>query len=432
MSEAWRAQPGGWLLPNDPIALAWQYPYTTDEAHALLANHLPLVSREEFDAWADAGTIDCAETPQGRRFARSFLGNIVRRRPKLLANAQDLRIHQPTWPTKSPDGEPVYGIFDLDAHLESLMWAQETDRPWIGTPQRFVVRHEIEVKPGAVPVGTLLRVWIPMPKPSPATSLVERVQDGVEMLETWPADTSWTSSKRSVHDTVCATTTMRDDGVRIGVRYAVTLRPSWRCYANDPPTAADLDLGDAHLAMSETGLEERREGAPMDRLIGVVQWIQQNFTYIAALEYRLIPHMARHAFASREGDCGLWTMAFLRAARAAGIPARWRSGWFLKPRGGTMHDWAEANIEPWGWLPVDPTYGLRVLNAPPAMHAHAPWWYVGGNDGLHLTTNTGFAGQFDPPMQYRRADPIDSQRGEVQAPDRALYYGEWTHRVSWQ
>jgi nicotinamidase-related amidase len=45
--------------------------------------------------------------------------------------------------------------------------------------------------------------------------------------------------------------------------------------------------------------------------------------------------------------------------RAAGVPARWQSGWQTKPGDWNMHDWSEFYVEPWGWLPADASYGVR-------------------------------------------------------------------------
>ena len=60
----------------------------------------------------------------------------------------------------------------------------------------------------------------------------------------------------------------------------------------------------------------------------------------------------------------LFFKVLITLCRAAGIPARWQSGWETKPNGWNMHDWAEFYVEPWGWLPADPSYGLQEHDDP--------------------------------------------------------------------
>ena len=57
-------------------------------------------------------------------------------------------------------------------------------------------------------------------------------------------------------------------------------------------------------------------------------------------------------------------MVFVTLCRAAGVPARWQSGWQTKPGDWNMHDWSEFYVEPWGWLPADASYGTRESDDP--------------------------------------------------------------------
>ena len=77
------------------------------------------------------------------------------------------------------------------------------------------------------------------------------------------------------------------------------------------------------------------------------------------------PHYAEAAFYAglgyaKMGEFGHALAALVPLARAAGVPARWQSGWETKPSNWNMHDWAEFYVEPWGWLPIDQSYGRRV------------------------------------------------------------------------
>ena len=41
-----------------------------------------------------------------------------------------------------------------------------------------------------------------------------------------------------------------------------------------------------------------------------------------------------------------------------GIPARWQSGWvYSDSTYDNMHDWAQLYLPPYGWVPMDVTFG---------------------------------------------------------------------------
>ncbi len=63
----------------------------------------------------------------------------------------------------------------------------------------------------------------------------------------------------------------------------------------------------------------------------------------------------------KRGVCQDFTHVFVAAARCAGIPARYISGYFCrtdKTEQNAGHAWAEAYIDDFGWLAFDPTHGI--------------------------------------------------------------------------
>jgi hypothetical protein len=105
----------------------------------------------------------------------------------------------------------------------------------------------------------------------------------------------------------------------------------------------------------------------------------------------------------------------------AGIPARWQSGFERKPGGRWgMHDWTEIYIEPWGWLPADPSYGLQKSSDPRIAD-----FYLGHQDSYRWIVNLDWGRELFPPKQSLRSEPADFQRGEVEVDGRNLYFDEW-------
>ena len=100
------------------------------------------------------------------------------------------------------------------------------------------------------------------------------------------------------------------------------------------------------------------ETNPLEKARRIFRWISKNVPWCAEQEYSIIPSLSAKGLTARRGDCGVQGTSFITLCRAAGVPARWQSGWQLKPGELNMHDWAEIYIEPWGWLPADASWGV--------------------------------------------------------------------------
>jgi hypothetical protein len=87
-----------------------------------------------------------------------------------------------------------------------------------------------------------------------------------------------------------------------------------------------------------------------------------------------------------------------------------------------MHDWTEVYIEPWGWLPCDPSYGLQKSDDPKVRE-----FYIGHQDCYRMIVNTDYGCPLVPPKQSLRSEPADFQRGEVEIDGRNLYFDEWDY-----
>ncbi len=74
------------------------------------------------------------------------------------------------------------------------------------------------------------------------------------------------------------------------------------------------------------------------------------------------PRPATEVFASGKGSARELTQVFIAAARAQNVPARFISGFFLGAEGvgeaGAHHGWAEAFVEPIGWIGFDCALGI--------------------------------------------------------------------------
>jgi transglutaminase-like putative cysteine protease len=76
---------------------------------------------------------------------------------------------------------------------------------------------------------------------------------------------------------------------------------------------------------------------------------------------------AAETYALKRGVCQDLTHVFLSAARSAGVPARYVSGYFRRNDGVTDQDaghaWAEAFVTRLGWVAFDPVNGMCTTDA---------------------------------------------------------------------
>lgn len=150
--------------------------------------------------------------------------------------------------------------------------------------------------------------------------------------------------------------------------------------------------------------------------------------YCSEEEYSTIPSLSEKCLTSGRGDCGVHAMLFITMCRAAGIPARWQSGWQTERVGYDMHDWCEFYVEPWGWLPADPTYGFEKSDDPSVRDFN-----FGHLPAYRMIVNLDYGRELVPPMHSLRSEPLDFQRGEVEIDGNNLYYPHWDYdmQIEW-
>jgi transglutaminase-like putative cysteine protease len=169
------------------------------------------------------------------------------------------------------------------------------------------------------------------------------------------------------------------------------------------------------------------EANPLKRARRIFEFVNNEIRYCAEEEYGTIPAFVEKALRTRKGDCGIQGMTFIAMCRAAGIPARWQSGWETKPGNWNMHDWAEFYVEPWGWLPADLSCGLRTSDDPKVRY-----FYFGHQDSYRLIVNLDYGNELVPPKRSLRSEPADFQRGEVEIDGKNLYFDEWDWEMKFE
>ena len=331
----------------------------------------------------------------------------------------------------------------LEQHLKEVVAAAEAGESPEVTPIRHRISYKLTIPANArgAKAGSVARVWLPYPQEY-------RQQKDVKLISASPGDPviapNATDGKEiggAAQRTLFFERTI-DDPAKPMEFIAVYEYTSFAYY----PKLDDAKAKPLPANWSDAYLRERLphiaftpelrakvaeivgdETNPLAKARRIFQFVSDNIRYCGEEEYGLIPSFSTKALTAQKGDCGVQGMLFITMCRAAGIPARWQSGWETKPINWNMHDWAEFYVAPWGWLPADPSYGLQKSDDPKVR-----WFYFGHQDSYRLIVNLDYGSPLHPPKHSLRSEPADFQRGEVEIDGRNLYFDEWSWNFSFE
>ena len=154
-------------------------------------------------------------------------------------------------------------------------------------------------------------------------------------------------------------------------------------------------------------LRAESEGDTIGFLQALMTQVSEHMTFEAEPTHSATS--AAEAFITRRGICQDHAHIFIACARAAGVPARCVSGYFLRSDGMVRqpagHAWTEAFLPDLGWVGFDPAngicttdahvrvaIGLDYLGAAPVRGTH----YGGGTETLTVAVRVEQAGRAGP------------------------------------
>ncbi|MGL6289534.1 MAG: transglutaminase-like domain-containing protein [Silanimonas sp.] len=407
--------------------IALDFPYDDAAIRRLLDARLRDITDADIERWAASGALEWTRIDGERRWFHRAVGNLLRLAPDAAARAKT--------PPSSADG-PLYALHPL--HTEWLVQAGETasERVVSVDPQHFEVTHTVTVAADAVPAGETIRAWIPFPR------AIEGVQDDVVLVDSTPGAAEIAPNGALQRSAYVEATAVAGEPTRFSITYR--LRTQTRVATLDAPpgralTEAETTTLAEHLAERPPHVVFHPElRAFSERVVGdaraPVAIARRLFDAVSAKpwavarEYSTVDNLSLHALRQPHADCGEKAMLLITLLRMNGIPARWQSGWQLSPDTfDTMHDWLQAYIAPWGWVPLDPTHGPLASDDPALRH-----FYFGGLDGYRIAFNDDWGRAFEPAKDHVRSEPVDAQRGEVEWRGGNLYFDTWGYDVRWQ
>ncbi|HEV2970615.1 MAG TPA: beta-L-arabinofuranosidase domain-containing protein [Pirellulales bacterium] len=405
--------------------------YTTD-ADAMLAKlkqSIPDVTAEDLERWRKAGQLQ-SRTIDGRVW-------YFNREPANLFRFCDEAIRRRT---PAADKKPAWRLED---HLARVIAATKDGTGPEVVPIRQRITYSLTVPasaPGFKP-GAVVRVWLPFPQEY-------RQQKDVKLVRSSPKYGLLAESSNGNPPTAGAAQRTLYFEERVHeppepMTFEEVFEFTSSAYypvlddAKAVPLPADYSEGDLgerppHIRFTPEVRETvarivDNETNPLAKARRIFHFVSNKIAYCAEEEYSTMPSLSTKALASYKGDCGVHAMLFITLCRAAGIPARWQSGWATERVGLDMHDWAEFYVAPWGWLPCDanrPPYGLQDSDDPAIRE-----FYFGHLDSYRLIVNRDYGRDLVPPKQSLRSETLDFQRGEVEIDGKNLYYPHWDYDI---
>lgn len=412
----------------------WDYSLRVGEIQQKIATSIPDVTSDDVTRWIAEGKIQHRRIDGEIRIFRREPGHLFRFSEEVSRRRAPHQRPPATRPTTAP-------AWTLEAHLAAVVHAAR-ERPDAveHLPVRTRVTYAITVPgglPGARP-GSVVAAWLPFPQP------YARQRD-VRLLESDPPDpvvappaiegapvaggAQRTVFLRRIIDDPAKPVKFEVKFEYVTSAYHPRLDDALALPAGDNPFTSYLQERPPHIVFAPELRAKVAEVVgddpnPLSRARKLFYFVDEHLRWTPEEEYSTIPCLSLHGFRRGKGDCGVAAMLYISLCRIAGIPARWQSGWTTNPVGWNMHDWVEIHVEPWGWLPVDPSHGRRKSDDPAVRD-----FYFGHTDSYRLIVNLDYGRELHPPKATLRSEPADFQRGEVELDGKNLYFDQWDYEI---
>ncbi|MDZ7372791.1 MAG: transglutaminase domain-containing protein [candidate division KSB1 bacterium] len=427
----------GKLAPPEAEQLRWEkerlrrirldYSLGRAELLAQLQQRVEAFREEELRQWEGEGRLDYRVIDGETRYLYASVSNLFWRYP-------EIRARQLPRPDRRTEELELYKLV-----REVLAAGRESPDRFV-LPRRFRCTHTVRVQADAVPAGRVVRCWIPYPRAFPFQTDIRLV--AAEPFVAWlaqpeaparsvylerVAEAGKATIFRVTYEYTSYATVHRLDPDK--VEPYDTASPLYRYYTAERPPHVVFRPEFRALLSSIVG-EERN---PLRVARAIYDWIADNLLYSYAHEYSTLRNISLFTLEHRYGDCGQKALLYITLCRLSGIPARWQSGWTIRPGHKSMHDWCEIYIEPYGWIPVDPDRGAwaqrYIETLSPEEKRTIVDFFFGNLDPYHMAANCDHQAPLYPPKTSFRSDDVDFQRAEVECDGENVYFDKFDYEL---
>ena len=377
------------------------YPYGEKEASIILRKGLKNYRKEEFRSWLENGYIDRIRYDNRYLYFSRFFQNLLFLNPALSERKK---------------------IINKKMERAKALLNERITKINSGELLKYRITAGIRVK---LEKTKKYRVWLPIP-------LENGIIENVKILKIEPENNI--ISKESAQNTIYFEAKNNNFYVEFQYQIKETSLGSKNTYDDSKQSfriSEMLKEKYPHVVFSpylrkltENIVSEEKNNYRKAKRI--YDWITENVRYTYVPDYFLFDNISEYVATSLRGDCGMQALLFITMCRIAGIPAKWQSGWYTTPYNVTPHDWAQIYIEPYGWIPVDPSKGGINNNK---NNFYKREFYFGNMDGFRMIANEDFQVDFDPSKKFMRSDPVDNQIGEVETDSENIFPDKFKHKI---
>ena len=386
-----------------------EFPYTKEEAMAIIHQDIPDFTEAEFQELVDQRNIRWIYVNGEERYFNRFYSSLCKAVPEFGKRAQ-----------QQIGGMESIATTNTAVNLRDVTIAKMKEKGELTT--RIRIRATVRLKDAQFTPGMFLRAHLPIP-----AACDQQSQIRIEKI--WP-ETGVIAPETAGQRTVCWEETMEENH-EFGVEYSYLHTAKYKDAYNGTgiPGSYDFDLQqqEPHIVFSpyiQALCAELTEGItdPLAKARAFYDFITRNMYYTYMPNYVTQENLAENCARSYTGDCGVFALLFLTLCRCAGIPAQWQSGLAVEPDFIGGHDWVRFYVEPYGWIFADASYGVSSMRAE---NEERRQFYFGNLDPYRLVANSAFQENFTVPKLQWRTDPYDNQLGEMESADHGFSYGEY-------
>ena len=388
------------------VRMAIEFPYTYDEALAIIREHIPDFTKEEMDRIIAERKIRWSYVNGEFRIFNRFFSSLVKAYAGFAARAN----------------QTLPGVESAIGGIPLLDYSMQKMKENGSMTNRIRIRATAKVKDEVFKPGMFVRVHLPIP------SACEQQSD-IRIESIYPENAN-IASEDALHRAVCWEENM-DENHEFVVEYSYLHTAKYHDVYNakGTPGVYDFDLEEQapHIVFTpyvRALVKELTNGItdPLEKARIFYDFITLNMSYTFMPSYFLLENIPDTCAQNFNGDCGVFALLFLTLCRCAGIPAQWQSGFSAEPDFCGGHDWIRFYVEPYGWLFADCSYGVAANRN---KNEERRKFYFGNLDPYRMVANSAFAAPFTVDKDFWRADPYDNQVGEIETDERGLKYEEY-------
>ena len=388
------------------VRSAVEFPYTYDDALAIIRQHIPDFTTEEWNRIIAERKVRWAYVNGEMRIFNRFFSSLVKAYKGFAKRAN----------------QTLPGVESAVGGIPLLDYAGMKMKEKGSMTNRIRIRATMRIKDENFVPGMFVRAHLPIP------SACQQQRD-IRIEKIYP-ENGRLAPEDAAQRTVCWEENMEENHEFI-VEYSYLHTALYNNLddATGIPGTYDFDLEEQapHIVFTpyiKALAAELAEGVtdPMEKARRFYDFITKNMSYTFMPSYFLLENIPDTCASNFNGDCGVFALLFLTLCRCAGIPAQWQSGFTAEPDFCGGHDWVRFYVEPYGWLYADTSYGVSATRNENESRRK---FYFGNLDPYRMVANSRFQAPFTVRKDHWRADPFDNQVGEIETADRGLTYEEY-------